>query len=312
MSSVPEPQPSPPEAEPPRWRVTLVRWLGPAGFAVALNQLATVLPPVAVGAVLVVVAVVYGFNQLDETAPLAGALPRLLLYVAVVGIALAVTTPPSWTGPLTLVSVVLITCATLVARARATALTSLAGISVFTAGLITVSDAVHVDRVNARILGMVLGGFAVLAGLLILRYRREIFGANGISVADFRGPSLGLARVGAIGVLGVVAGIDLAADGRLLPALLAGLAGSSWLGVTLVLGFVEHPDALAGVLLMIAGASITGLGLLAFHGSEFLVGTIAATGGVAMAGGGVSLLEATGVLARLRTWLAYLVKPAGR
>ncbi|MFG1882598.1 hypothetical protein ACGFH9_11900, partial [Micromonospora sp. NPDC049102] len=59
---------------------------------------------------------------LDERAPLAEALPRILLYLAVAGVALAVTTPASWAGPLTLVSVVAIACAALVARDRATAL----------------------------------------------------------------------------------------------------------------------------------------------------------------------------------------------
>jgi hypothetical protein len=63
MASARDRQAAPTDAGPPRWRLRLVGWLGPAGSAVALNQVATVLPPAAVGAVILVVAVVYGHNR---------------------------------------------------------------------------------------------------------------------------------------------------------------------------------------------------------------------------------------------------------
>ncbi|WP_405432905.1 hypothetical protein [Micromonospora sp. NBC_00617] len=312
MSSAREPQPCPPRAGTARWRLRLVGWLGPAGSAVALNQLATVLPPVAVGAVILVVAVVYGHNRLDERAPLAGALPRILLYVAVVGVALAVTTPSSWAGPLTLVAVVAIACAALVARDRATALTSLAGISVCTAGLFVVTDAVHVERTGARFVGVTLGTFAVVVGLLVLYDRRHLFGADSTALALLREARVSWSRAGALGVLSVPASVRLAREGSLVTAALVAVAGLCWLGVTLVFVFADQRDALAGALLALSGAAVTALGLLAFQAREYPVGMIAATAGVAMVGGGISLLESTGALGRLGSWLAHLTKPAAQ
>ncbi|MFG3556755.1 hypothetical protein ACGGAQ_20460 [Micromonospora sp. NPDC047557] len=312
MSSVREPQPSPPRAGTARWRLRLVGWLGPAGSAVALNQLATVLPPVAVGAVILVVAVVYGHNRLDERAPLAEALPRILLYVAVAGVALAVTTPSSWAGPLTLVAVVAIACAALVARDRATALTSLAGISICTTGLFVVTDAVHVERAGARFVGVTLGTFAVVLGLLVLDNRRHLFGADSPGLALLREARVFWSRAGALGVLSVPASVSLAREGSLVTAALVAVAGLCWLGVTLVFVFAERRDALAGALLAVSGTAVTALGLLAFDAREYPVGMIAATAGVAMVGGGISLLESTGALARLGGWLAHLTTPGAQ
>ncbi|MET8277993.1 hypothetical protein [Micromonospora sp. NPDC005174] len=41
-------------------------------------------------------------------------------------------------------------------------------------------------------------------------------------------------------------------------------------------------------------------------------GTIATTAGVALLGGGLSLLDSTGALARLGGWLAHLIAPTGQ
>ncbi|MEV4824505.1 hypothetical protein [Micromonospora sp. NPDC049274] len=312
MSSVHEPQPSPPRGGTGRWRLRLVGWLGPAGSAVALNQLATVLPPVAVGAVLLVVAVVYGHHRLDERAPLAEALPRITLSVAVAGVALAVTTPASWAGPLTLVAVMAIACAALVARERATALTSLAGISVCTAGLFVVTDAVHVERTGGRFVGVTLGTLAVLVGLLVLVHRRDLFGADSAGLELLRQARVFWSRAGALGVLSVPASVSLAREGSVVTAVVVAVAGLCWLGVTLVFVFAEQRDSLAGALLALSGAAVTVLGLLAFQAREYPVGMVAGTAGVAMVGGGLSLLESAGTLGRLRDWVAHLTTPAGQ
>ena len=70
--------------------------------------------------------------------------------------------------------------------------------------------------------------------------------------------------------------------------------GRVWLGVTPVFVFAEQGDALAGALLAVSGAALAVLGLMAFSGREYPAAAVAATAGVAMVGGGLSLLDATG------------------
>jgi hypothetical protein len=53
-------------------------------------------------------------------------------------------------------------------------------------------------------------------------------------------------------------------------------------------------------MLILSGVAVTGLGLLAFNAHEFAIGLIAATMGIALAGGGLSLVQSTGMLSTLR------------
>lgn len=312
MSSAEGSQPVPDEPAVVRWRVVLVRWLGPVVFGIALNQLSNVLSPVAVGALVVVVAVVYGFNRLDATAPLAKALPRVLLYLAVAAVALAVATPTSWNGPITVVAIVLIACTALLAPHRAVASGTLAGISIFTAGLHVLSNPPpRLHGVGDWLVFLAIGASGTTMGLLILDNRRWLFGPGGITVADVRQWRMAWGRGSALGIIAVVAAIAaVRAGGNPLVAATAMTAGLSWLVVSLVFFFSERLDTLAGAMLVTCGASVAGLGAFAFGDHELLVGTVAACAGVAMAGGGFSLLDTTGVLARLRAWLERLVRPA--
>jgi hypothetical protein len=296
MSSADAPQSNPPQTGLPPW---LVRALSLLAFGMVTNWLSDVLHPLAFGALVAVAAVVYGMAHVDATAPITRVLPRVFLCLSVAGASLAVVTPVSWTGPISVASVVLVTCAALGARDRATALTSLGGLSIFTAGLIVVSEGMSVQGTAGKVGSIVLGSCAASLGLLYLRFRRDLFGSDGITAATLRAYPRAWCRAGALGILAVPMSFRLGDDGHLLAAILVAIAGLSWLGMTMVFVFTERRDALAGAMLAVCGAAVTGLSLLAFHGQEFLGGTIAITAGVAMLGGGLSLLESTGSLDRL-------------
>lgn len=303
MSSADGPQSSPPRTD---WSKLLTLAVGQLSFGLVTNWLSNALHPLGYGGVLVFVAVVVvGIVRLDKTAPIAKVLPRVLLCLTVAGVALAVAIPASWTGPIAVASVMLALCAATAARDRAAAFTSLAGISLFTAGLLMVSESVRAQGTAGKVITIVLGCYAVLLGLLCLLFRRVLFGSRGITTATLRNSTMAWSRASALGILTVPLSIQLGAGGHLLAAILVAIAGLSWLVVTMVFVFTKGRDTLAGAMLSVSGAAVTGLGLVAFYSQEFLGGTIAITAGVAMTGGGLSMLDSTGALLRL----ANLFKP---
>jgi hypothetical protein len=276
-----------------------IRALGLLTFGLVTNLLSDVLPRLALVAVILVGAVVVGLFHLPRGAPAARVLPGGLLYLAIAGVALAVVTPDSWTGPLTVVSVLLVGCSALAVRHRAAAFTSLAGMSIFTVGVVILADAGHAATTAGTVLGYVMGAYATLFGLLYVFYRRSLFGTGGITTATLRTMPVAWSRAGALGILAVPAAIQLVRENHVPAGILVLAGGLSWLATTMVFVFSTTADTLAGATLTVSGACVTTLGLLAFYGQQFLPGAIALTAGVAMAGGGLSLLESCGVLDRL-------------
>jgi len=278
-----------------------IRALGLLTFGLVTNLLSDAFPRPALIALILVGAVVVAMFHLPEDAPARQVLPGALLYLAVAAAALAVVTPASWTGPLTVVSVllVLIGCTALAVRHRAAALVSLAGLSLFTIGLVCVTGAADETYTSAKVIASVLGGFVAVFGLLLIVSRRHLAGPGGISMASLREMRVTWSRAGTIGAVAAIGAIQVARDGEWLVASLMVVAGLSWLATTMTFVFAEHAESFAGAMLTVCGVAATGLGLVAFHSSVFLPGAIALLAGLAMAGGGLTLLESEGVLAGL-------------
>jgi hypothetical protein len=286
----------------PSW---LVQALNLLAIGAGTNGLYDAMHPLLVGAVVCVALFVYLLGRLDPAQDIATHLPHALLYLTVAGVGLIVATPASWTGPIAVTSVVLATCAALAAQDRASALATLFGISLFTVGVVGATETVHAATTVGKVL---LTGVAVsvaLLGLFCLSYRRELLGPGGITMNTLRTSPMMWARLSVLGLLGIVAGFKWGDHDHLLAAVLGVIAGASWIGVALVFSFMERRDALAGTLLAMTGSSLTGLGWLAFSSREFVMGLVCITTGVAMAGGGLWLLDSAG----FTSWLKRQFKP---
>jgi hypothetical protein len=299
-----------PVGEVPRWRTGSAKGLGVVGMlglVMVIDQQFEV-PPLAVSAVVSVWLFLLGLNRLPGRSPLAQALPHLLVFAVVTGIALTVTTPQSWTGPITLIAAIMITCAMLATppQDRALALISLAGISLFTAGLVTVSYGLQSHH-NGHLVTVPLGCAALFYSAAFLWFRRWV-AAHVITMENLRKAKRGWARASAIGIVAGWASIQSARDGALMIAVPAGLAGLSWLVVSAVFLFSERGETLIAGMLFILGGSVTVLGLVAFHQEDFLIGLIAVCAGVALAGGGLMQLTSSGALNGLHGWLRSLVE----
>jgi hypothetical protein len=83
-------------------------------------------------------------------------------------------------------------------------------------------------------------------------------------------------------------------------------------GVEVVLWLPERHGPVVGVLLALAGISLTAVAALiglTGDGRELITVPLLGTSGLALAVGGLTLLDATGTLPRLRRRLTYLVTP---
>jgi len=157
-----------------------IRALGLLTFGLVTNLLSDVVPRPALVALILVGAVVVAMFHLPEDAPARRILPGALVYLAVAAVALAVVTPASWSGPLTVVAVllVLIGCTALAVRHRAAALISLAGL-IF---LIVIPAWSSYWRLRERILAVVMSvyilaafvGMGACAGAVFLYYYDRI------------------------------------------------------------------------------------------------------------------------------------------
>jgi hypothetical protein len=280
-----------------------IRALGLLTFGLVTNLLSDVFPRPALIALILVGAVVAGMVHLPEDAPVRKVLPGALLYLAVAAVALAVVTPPSWTGPLTVVSVLLllIGCTGLTMRRRADALVGLAGLTVFTLGVLSVVAGTHQTHTSAKFVCFVLGVFVSLFGLMLIADRHELAGAGGFSMAVLRDMRLTWSRAGVIGLLAVVRSVQVAREGDLPIAALLAVAGVAWLAATMAFVFANSADTFTGTMLTLCGVATTGLGLAAFGSQMFLLGVLALPAGATMAAGGLTLLESRGVLTRFRS-----------
>lgn len=304
-----------PGEEPKRWRVELGRSVRPIAYTLAVTELTDPLPRPARIVVILVAAVVFGgFDRLNKQAELVRRLPNILLCVGIGVVVLAVATPPSWNGPMTVAAVVLIACATLLTEDRAAALTTLAAVSVITAGVYVISGAVRDPAENPWLPVGVLGGGAIAMGLAMLALRRVLFAQRGGFTRDkLRTYRQSWGRGAALGLLGLAGTAELAGNGHAPAAVLVATASVSWIVAAAIFGLTfegtDRQDNIAGVMLFVSGVSVAVLGLLAFDARQYAVGLVAVTMGIALAGGGVSLLESTGMLSALRR--TYLDDRAG-
>jgi hypothetical protein len=274
----------------PRWRKELDRAIRPIALAWAMTLLTDSLPRPARIVVIVVVAIVYGFDRLDKNTRLARRLPYLMIYIAVGCFALAVTTPKAWSGTATLLAVVLMASATLITADRAVGLARLAGVSMITAGVYVIT--------SAQLPAVLAGCLAIFLGLGVAAYGNTMFTRH-----NLRDHRLMWGRVSGLGLIGFFGSVQAAQVGSL-PAAAMGFAASlSLFTVGAVLTFTadgDRQDMLAGALFAVCGFSVTGLGALAFHAEQYAVGFTLVALGIAVAGAGLSLLESTGVVHRLR------------
>jgi hypothetical protein len=302
----------------PRWQQKLARVLGTAVCGLALNQLADVVPYLVVGLVLVVVGVVFGLSRLDATAPLVRGLPTMLLRVIVAGIVAATLLPESWCGPVIVFLTALIILVALLPPRRGNALAPLVGISVFSYGVAVVFFALQSDKSPAAITvaGVFFGFFIAMAGLTMLTEPRLEIRADGTTVAKLRRSvteGSGFGMLAALGGLCVIVGFLCLAASEVAAGILLLITGLAVIGMEVVVWLPERHDWLVGLLLTVGGVSFTALsGVAAFSatGKNLIVVPIMGALGLAMAGGGLSLLDASGTLLRLRRWSAYLIKPA--
>ncbi|MGW4056839.1 hypothetical protein ACWEGE_01100 [Amycolatopsis sp. NPDC004747] len=291
-----------PQARLPWW---LVQGLNMLSIGAGANGLYDAMHPLLVGAVVVVALFVYFLSRLEPAQDIATHLPRALLYLTVTGVGLLVTTPPSWTGPIAVASVVCAMCAALAAQDRAGALATLFGVSVFTVGAVGATEAVHAATATGRILLTGAAGSVALAGLLCLGNRRSLLGPTGITMRTLRTNPMVWARLSVLGILGIVTGFAWGGHGHLVAALLAVVGGACWVGAAIIFSFAERHDALTGTLLATAGFSLVGLGWIAFGAKEFVAGLICMTTGATLAVGGLWLLDSAG----LSGWLGRQFKP---
>ena len=309
----------------PKWQQTLVRWLGPAVCGVALNQLADVVPHLVVAVALAVVAILYGLSKLDATAPLVRGLPKLLLRVVIIGIVAAMLLPDSWAGPVIWSATGLIVLVVLLTRQRGTALASLIGISIFTYGVVLAATAPTSNLPGLVVAALIyLGVMITLGGLAVLQHPKRMIHPRGITVPDVRrlrefldkraGLLIQIGGFVALFNIGMLTSTNIGPAARAASAL-AMLTGLAVVGVEMVLWLPERHGLLVGVLLAVGGTSLTAASVLtgfAGTGKELVAVPILGALGLAMAGGGLSLLDATGTLPRLRRRLTYLVQPDSR
>ncbi|WP_433721749.1 hypothetical protein ACQP2Y_41130 [Actinoplanes sp. CA-051413] len=299
---------------------TLVRWLGPAVCGVALNQLADVVPYVVVAGALFLVAILYGLSKLDATAPLVRGLPRMLLRVITAGIVAALLLPASWSRPVIGTLILLIVLLVLLTPQRGTVLASLIGISVFTYGVSLVFLAPAPTAPGLLVAVFVSFGVMIaLAGLAVLSRPERVVRPAGLTVAslqrlrrfvaDGAGSGLIISLSGVIAVLCVIA---LSTGEHVAATVLALFSALCLAGVEVVLWLPERHSPFVGVLLALAGISLTALGALiglTGDGRELITVPLLGTLGLALAVGGLTLLDATGTLPRLRRRMTYLITP---
>ncbi|GAA3905318.1 hypothetical protein [Actinoplanes auranticolor] len=311
----------------PGWQRTLLRWLGPAVCGVALNQLADVVPYLVVGGALLLVAVLYGLSRLDATAPLVRGLPRMLLRVITAGLVAALVLPASWSRPVIGSLVLLIVLLVLLTPQRGTVLASLIGICLFTYG-VTLVFLTPAPTAPALLVAACtyFGVMIALGGLAVLSRPERVVRPTGVTVASLRrlrqflygaGNGLLLTTSGVIVLLCVIA----LTDGEYGPVAVAAIvlvliAALAVAGVEVVLWLPERHSPVVGVLLVLGGVSLTAVGcLIGFTGDgrDLIAVPLLGTSGMAMVVGGLTLLDATGALPRLRDRLTYLVTrpPAG-
>ncbi|MFF1613622.1 hypothetical protein ACFVYA_38160 [Amycolatopsis sp. NPDC058278] len=283
----------------------LVQGLNLLAIGAGANGLYDAMHPLLVGAVVVAALFVYFLSRLDPAQDIATHLPRALLYLTVAGVGLLVTTPPSWTGPIAVASVVCAMCAALAAQDRASALATLFGVSVFTVGVVGATGAVHAATAAGRILLTGAAAGVALLGLLCLWNRHGLLGPAGITMHTLRTTPMAWARLSVLGMIGIVAGFDRGGHGDPVAALLGVIGGACWVGVAIVFSFGERNDALAGTLLAMTGFSVVGLGWMAFRDEEFVMGLICMTTGATMAVAGLWLLDSAG----FSSWLRRQFKP---
>ncbi|GAA3339782.1 hypothetical protein GCM10020358_24800 [Amorphoplanes nipponensis] len=314
----------PPGSAVPPWQRTLVRRLGPAVCGVALNQIADVVPYPAVAVAAAVLAILYGLSRLDRTAPLVRGLPRVLLRVIAAGVVAAMLLPASWTGPVIAGLTGLIVLALLLTRRRGDALAALIGISVFSYGVALVFSATQL-RSSIVVTGFLAGCGVLLAlvGLGVLSHPEQVIRSNGLSLATLGGlrrwvtDGAGFGVLAALGGLTLLAGLGvLTTDGRVAvrvaAAVLLVVAGLAVIGAEVVLWLPERHGPFFGVLLALAGLALTALGgLIGFAGAgpDLVAVPILGTFGLALAGGGLSLLDDAGSLRRWQRRLRCLVRP---
>lgn len=291
------------ETKIPRWRTKLIPWLWAPVLGWYIGGLPEkLLPPLARGGVSLVVAVLFVYDQLHQrNAPLYRKLPPILLFlaVAVSGLAVAVSDPASWDGPtpITVGATALIVCTFLITEDRAVALTTLLGISIFTLGVIEISGTMrdHDLTTASRVVMLILSITIMNVGLLFLAGRRFLFVREfGFSTVGLRQYTLSWVRATAVGIIAVYPAIDVIQHGPLLAGVLLLIAALSWSGVGIVFSFTEaapRPDAMAGTLLLVTGIAVTGPSLFLVFGDLFFLGTVIAAAGAAMAGGGLSLFK---------------------
>lgn len=228
-------------------------------------------------------------------------LPRAVGGLAGGGFVAAVLVPASWTGPVTVMFVVLAVGAALGAHDRVAALTSLAGIGFFVAGVIGISESTHMPTTGGKVVAIVVASCVALAGLAGFWFRHQIFGPHGITTASLFGiRSATRTRVSVVGVVAIPFSVAQVQGGHLLVAILALVAGLPWLVLMIVFGTSDRAWVLVGAMLTASGAGMVGLGLIGFYEQVFLGGVAGVTVGVAIAGCGLTLLGSTGALSRLR------------
>src|SRR6185437_7601822 len=103
---------------------------------------------------------------------------------------------------------VLIGCTALAVRHRADALIALAGLSLFTIGLVCFAGAADETYPAAKVIASVLGAFMAVFGLLLIVSRRHLGARGGISLATLRQMRMTWSRAGAIGVVAAIGAIQ--------------------------------------------------------------------------------------------------------
>jgi hypothetical protein len=217
----------------------------------------------------------------------------------------------------------LIVLALLLTPQRGAALATLVGISVFTYGVVLAFIAAQ-ERFNALVTTALVGcgGLLAVGGLSMLNHP-ERFIRSGLTMATVRElrrwttEGNGYGVLAALGGFALMAGIGLlGTDGHgpvtVAAAGLLMIAGLAVIGAEAVLWLAQLRGPLFGVLLVVAGMSLTVLSALigfAGTGRELVAVPILGTLGLAVTGAGISLLDDTGTLARLRRRLTYLVHP---
>lgn len=316
---------SPPESAAPQWQRTLVRWLGPAVCGIALNQIADVVPHFAVVVASVVLAIMFGLSKLHRTAPLVRGLPRVLLIVIAAGIVASVLMPASWTNPIIGSLTGLIVLSLLLTKERGTALATLIGISVFTYGVGLGFSAPHLP--SNGFISVLLTLFAVccslalvVAGLCVLTHPERVIRSNGMTLATLCRlrqwhSGNGFGTLPTLGSVTMLVGALLTAHGPTAAGVLLMVIGFAVIGGEIVLWVHERHSPLFGVLLTVAGAALTALsGLIGFGSTGqqivMLMVPILGTLGLAMVGGGLSLLDDAGTLPRLYRRVTQLTEPA--